>query len=230
MRFSIIVRIFLVMLFVESFANAFEIYWLQFLSKPSLMLILLTYFLSTTVQLSRIRFLIISALVFSWIGDVVLLIEKRSESLFVYGLIAFLAAHLCYVAYYRLIGITNREKYRIKKSLLTALLLYAALFYIFLFPYLGDLKFPVVIYTLVISLMLFTSVHGFDDPDKDFAKLSIAGTVLFVLSDSILAINRFVFPLPLGSVLVMLTYAVGQLLITEGAIRNLKHLKTVDPI
>ena len=73
--------------------------------------------------------------------------------------------------------------------------------------------------------MLITSLHAFDFKKQPFGKLCVVGTFLFVISDSILAINRFVFPIPLGGVFVMLAYAIGQLLIMEGALRNLRKIE-----
>lgn len=226
MKFANILKIFSIVVAFECFANAFGIYWLQFFSKPSLMLILLTYFLSSARAFPRLKFLITAALAFSWLGDVLLLIEKQNRFLFVYGLIAFLGAHVCYVVYFWLAGHLNREKYGLNMPLLLVVVAYSIIFYLILFPFLGPLRGPVLIYSSVISLMLITGLNAYNSKESSFAKLCIAGTLLFVFSDSILAINRFVFPLPLGSVLVMLTYAFGQLLITEGVIRNLKHLRT----
>ncbi len=227
MKFSNIVKIFSIVVVIECFANAFGIYWLQFFSKPSLMLILLNYFVSSSRAFPNLKYLIIGALTFSWIGDVLLLIEKQNEFLFVYGLTAFLAAHICYLVYFWLTGKRNRGKFGLKIPLSLGIVSCSLIFYLMLVPFLGMMKASVLIYSSVITLMLITGLHAFKIKDSSFAKLYIAGILLFVLSDSILAINRFVVPLPLGSVGVMLTYAYGQLLITEGAIRNLRSAKTI---
>ena len=91
-------------------------------------------------------------------------------------------------------------------------------------PNLGGMVFPVLIYVSVISLMLILCFNAFDLRSNRFGQICLAGTMLFALSDSILAIDRFIFPIHYGGVFVMLTYAVGQLLITEGSLRNLRNL------
>ncbi len=73
--------------------------------------------------------------------------------------------------------------------------------------------------------MLITSFNAFDLTSQSFGRICVAGTILFTMSDSILAINRFGFSIYFGSALVMFAYAVAQLLITEGALGNLKSSK-----
>ncbi|MCB1025461.1 MAG: lysoplasmalogenase [Acidobacteria bacterium] len=224
MKFKNVVIVFSLVLAVECFANIYGLYRLQFFSKPALMLILINYFVSKMKPFPRLRYFLAAALAFSWIGDVFLLVEKQNRSLFVYGLISFLAAHICYVLYFWLVGDINREAHRLNGKFTFGIIFYSILFYIAVFPFLGEMKVPVLIYSVVISLMLISSFHAFDSQESEFAKMCLSGTLLFVLSDSILAVNRFVFPLPLGSVFVMITYALGQLLITEGSIRNMSKL------
>jgi uncharacterized membrane protein YhhN len=73
--------------------------------------------------------------------------------------------------------------------------------------------------------MLLTSLHAFDFARHDFAKLSVGGAALFVVSDSLLAVNRFYRPFALAGVFIMLTYGVAQFLMTTGALRNLEFLE-----
>ncbi len=224
MKFKNLLTAYLLILTVECFANGFGVFWLQCFSKPSLVLVLLIYFVHESKDLGSVGRWIAGALVFSWLGDILLLIEKRHEFLFIYGLLAFLVAHICYVAYFLKVGKLNRSNYSVRPIPLLTTLAYSLIFYFYLFPALSEMKIPVLIYTTVISGMLIAGFHAFDNKGA-FARICLAGIVLFVLSDSILALNRFVFAVPLGSVFVMITYALGQLLITEGSLRNLKHLK-----
>jgi uncharacterized membrane protein YhhN len=93
----------------------------------------------------------------------------------------------------------------------------------------ASLKIPVVVYSAVISLMLlsalFTLVRG-DNPnsvvnEEDWlagpALLVSGGALLFFLSDTFLAWNKFVEPLPAGKLRVIVTYHLGQALIALGA-------------
>jgi uncharacterized membrane protein YhhN len=84
---------------------------------------------------------------------------------------------------------------------------------------------PVGIYALVISTMLAASLAAFDFGKQGFGKICVGGTLLFIVSDSILAINRFAAPFEYAPAFIMLTYAAAQLLITESSLRNLKEIK-----
>jgi uncharacterized membrane protein YhhN len=92
-------------------------------------------------------------------------------------------------------------------------------------PRVGGLIYPVALYALAIAIMFAASLSAFEDPRRGFGRLSVAGTFLFLISDSLLAVNRFVAPFALAPVLIMLTYGLAQLLITEGSLRNLREIK-----
>lgn len=225
MNFRILSIIFFAALFVECLAIGFGLKSLEFISKPSLMLILLVYFWARARNLSAQKYLIMLALFFSWFGDIFLLFEKQNPRLFIFGLGSFLAAHLCYIVYFYQIRKKNAVKIRLRTLPSLAVLIYVVFLFALLAPRLGDLQIPVAVYTLTLAAMLLTSIHAFDFKKYDFAKLCIAGACLFVLSDSLLAINRFYFPFKFAGILIMLTYATAQFLITVGALRNLEWLK-----
>lgn len=196
---------------------------LQVIAKPLLMPVLLAWFYLETRKLDRTGNLILGALFFSWIGDVALLLDSRYGSFFIYGLIAFLLAHICYIAYFyrarKLNGVNNFKPFA---SLL--ILAYMTIFYITVHPFLGVMKVPVLIYAVIITLMLLASIHAFDLHTQRFGVISVAGTLIFAVSDSTLAINRFVLPFEYAPFFIMLTYGVAQFLIVEGAARNLRAI------
>ncbi len=224
MRSKNLLLIFAFALLIECLAIVFNLTAVQYVSKPSLMLILGCYFAANSRRLGRQKSLIIAALVFSWIGDVVLLAEKKFAWLFVIGLASFLIAHIFYVVYFWQIRKINSVGVKIKLFPVIAVLAYSLTFYFFLLPNVGTLKIPILFYTVIISLMLIASFQAFDLSTQSFGRICVAGALLFTLSDSILAYNRFVSPIPFGGAFVMLTYALGQLLIAEGALRNLNYI------
>jgi uncharacterized membrane protein YhhN len=224
MKFRTLLIVFFTVLIVEIAANLFDLRSVQYSSKPSLMLLLIYYFVSNAKSLAIQKNLIIAALSFSLLGDVVLLLEKQYTWVFAVGLASFLIAHVFYVVYF-----WEMRKFNLKSAApnflsIFAVAAYSITFYFFLFSNVGNLKIPILIYTIVISLMLMISLSAFELKSQTFGKICVAGTILFTFSDSILAINRFVFSIYFGSALVMLVYATGQLLITEGALRNLKQI------
>jgi uncharacterized membrane protein YhhN len=89
-----------------------------------------------------------------------------------------------------------------------------------LYPVLGDLKIPVMVYALVLTVMVLQSIfrYGFTS-SASFWNVCI-GALFFLASDSLLAINKFLQPLPSASLLIMVTYMVAQYSITVGAISH----------
>jgi uncharacterized membrane protein YhhN len=156
------------------------------------------------------------ALAFSVLGDTFLGIE--GENLFVYGLGSFLIAHLFYVALFTR-SIPRPLDLGIRSKLLIFLLLaYSASVTMWLGPDLGPLALPVIFYMSAISAMCLTSIlAGFRTP------LVVAGAVLFIISDSLIAINKFKMPIDYAAYLVWSTYYIGQLAITTGFLREKLH-------
>jgi uncharacterized membrane protein YhhN len=197
---------------------------LEYFSKPLLMPVLILYYAVGTRNLRRAKWLIIAALAFSWLGDILLLVDKQTKSFFIYGLIAFLTAHIFYIFYFLKIRQENRIEKSPNKLIFAAIAAYSLALFAFIAPNVKNLLAPVAVYALIISTMLAVSVTAFDFGKQNFGKISVAGTLLFIVSDSILAINRFAAPFEYAPVFVMLTYALAQLSITEGSLRNLREI------
>ncbi|WP_343617727.1 lysoplasmalogenase [Flavobacterium sp.] len=166
------------------------------------------------------RKILLAALFFSWIGDVILLFADISEIYFIIGLVSFLIAHILYCVLF------NRQiKERVRKnlsffvvgSIIIAGYLIAMLS--ILLPSLGDLKIPVIVYASVISIMLLFAYNGLLIWPKPANQLVFLGALFFVISDSILAVNKFYNPLWKSSFFIMLTYLVAQYLIVTGIIK-----------
>jgi uncharacterized membrane protein YhhN len=104
---------------------------------------------------------------------------------------------------------------------------HAVLHVALLLPSLGPLTIPVGVYTLVIAAMLWRATLGLGRPgvDPTLARLAAAGALLFVVSDAILAINKFHSPLPLARLLNMSSYWGGQALLCAAAL----HLPPPSP-
>jgi uncharacterized membrane protein YhhN len=92
-----------------------------------------------------------------------------------------------------------------------------------LWPQLGPMKLPVFIYSLVIGSMLTVALWQYGKLPRSTALLFIIGAMLFVLSDSALALNRFYKPHPYNGILVMSTYVAAQVFLTLGSIAHLRQ-------
>ncbi len=164
--------------------------------------------------------ILLTALVFSWIGDVILLFADIAEIYFILGLVSFLISHIIYCVLF------NRQiKEKIKKN--TIIFIFGSLIiacYLIgmlsvLLPALGDLKIPVIVYASVISVMLLFAYNGLLIWKKPANQYVFFGALFFVISDSILAINKFHMPIQKSSFIIMLTYLVAQYLIVKGILK-----------
>lgn len=153
--------------------------------------------------------LLVAGLAFSLVGDVFLMLK----GFFIPGLAAFLVAHICYIALFRQ-GVAWFPNRRALAGTLAA----GAVMYAFLFPRLDPvLKVAVAAYTVVIALMAAQAI-GRATVLRDKAAAGVAaGALFFMLSDSLLAINRFALPLPLSQLWVLGTYYAAQVLIARNA-------------
>jgi len=151
------------------------------------------------------------ALAFSTLGDVFL----DLHGMFVPGLAAFLIAHLIYV----LLFVRNwRRPVRLTSNHLTtlaALLLFSLMLTLWLWPGLGKLEIPVLCYIGAITLMVASAVIA-----RFRQSWIVWGAVLFLISDSMIGINRFKTPVPLRDYLVWATYYFGQCGIALGFLRE----------
>lgn len=190
--------------------------YVSFITKPLLMVIVLNGFIIYTRGVkSGLRNLVILAICFSWLGDVLLLFQHSNSMYFLLGLAAFLIAHIFYILFFH--GVKRNETISSRWWLLLPVVLYYAALIGLLYPHLADMKVPVPVYGIVISFMLLLALHMLFMPDKTAGKWMANGAVLFIISDSVLAINKFYQPFePAGSI-IMLTYGLAQLFIVKGA-------------
>ncbi|HEY0732328.1 MAG TPA: lysoplasmalogenase [Chitinophagaceae bacterium] len=190
---------------------------LRWFTKPLLLpLLMLAYYKGITGTKDRLFYLFMGGLFFSWTGDILL----QAKNLFIPGLIAFLLAHLFYIFYF-IYAIPGRI-HSLKKQGLTVLivLLYIIALLTLLYPYLGALRLPVIIYSLAIGIMLLMAIHIRGKLNPATAAYFITGAVLFVLSDSILAINLFILKQEMVGLAVMATYAAAQYFLVKGALSS----------
>lgn len=190
---------------------------LGIVTKPMLMALLLVWFLSVTYKRATIRYWVVLALVFSWLGDVFLMIPETANNYFIAGLGSFLIAHILYIIFF--LRIRKREnpaqRWLIPVILLVAAYSLSLLF--FLLPTLGPLKIPVAFYALTISVMLLMAIHAVSISKGPTAYWFTAGALLFVLSDSLLAIAKFHTTFTGSDIGIMTTYGLAQFAIVNGA-------------
>ncbi|QOI97273.1 MAG: lysoplasmalogenase [Flammeovirgaceae bacterium] len=189
-------------------------------AKPFLLLTLIGYYVfSRAGQPLAITFLL--ALFFSWAGDVLLMFQQEDASFFIYGLAAFLLAHVLFIFSYRQHrweDETNTLQGLQRVRFAFPLILSGSGLVVILYPYLGDMKWPVLVYALVITLMSIQALFRYGRTGQGSFVMVFGGSILFMISDSLLAINKFIESLPLADFWIMLTYIAAQLLIVQGII------------
>lgn len=161
----------------------------------------------------RFKTWLMIALACSLAGDVALMFPGY----FVPGLVAFLLAHLSYIAMLK-----QGQAWFASRRALLAVLSFGACMYAVL--WIGglppSLRAPVAAYVLVIALMAAQAI-GRAVVLRDRAASGVAlGAIFFMLSDTLLALNKFVAPLPLAPLWVLSTYYAAQLLIVRHAHPN----------
>jgi len=189
--------------------------------KPLIITTLIGYFDSQFNSITKgLTKWVLFALLFSLLGDVLLMFQEKNSIFFLLGLSAFLIAHIFYIIFFH--NVRVKENVKGKPWLLVVAVIYYAALINLLSPYLADMKIPVLIYGVVISFMFMLAMHMLFIKNKPAGQWMMVGALLFVLSDSILAINKFYQPFEAAGVLIMLTYGLAQLFIVEGAIRYLR--------
>jgi len=200
--------------------NAWALYtqrmrWV-FFTKPAVMLFLLAFFFLEKSPAPALTWFGLG-LVLALIGDVLLLWPDR---LFVFALLSFLLAQIAYIVAFN-IPIPDLNAFGLGLAVMYGLM--AAR----IFPHLEAglrksgqirLRIPVLIYSIVITLMLLSASLPLFRHDWATlpAVLVFLGAALFFLSDLLLAWLRFVRPVRNGRMLNMLAYHLGQILLTLG--------------
>jgi uncharacterized membrane protein YhhN len=215
---KLILSVFVLDVLLNLVSHIWAIPELEVVSKPLLMpLLILLVWVNSKGMPRNILLLLFGALIFSWVGDVALLFDEKYPFLFMVGLGGFLIAHIQYI----ILFIKSAQKVQITKGITPFVIVlmfgYTMFLIQLLWPHLGELQIPVFVYATVLMLMGVFAVSRQVDNGK---LLVILGAVLFVTSDSILAINKFYSPIENGRVLTMLTYTLAQLLIVIGILRN----------
>ncbi len=175
-----------------------DIHWLRMVSKP-LPVVSLLFMIQPDTSYKKRIFL---GFVFSLMGDILL---ESSAGLFVFGLLSFLVAHLFYISAF--------VKRKTSNAILPAivLLLFAGGYYYFLYPGLGEMSIPVLIYIVVITIMVWSAFA--QRTYNEFAKFASWGALFFLFSDSLIAYTKFHASIDYSRYLIILTYWLAQYLI-----------------
>lgn len=169
---------------------------------------------------NRFHSLIIMALIFSWMGDILLQLTQFQESLFLVGLASFLITQLIYMVGFLFFTPGRNMLFFKKIYLIVPVVLYGWGILSLLADGLGEMKLPVTVYTVVILSMLLAAINREKKVNRQSYLLVFAGAILFVISDSMIAIHRFTQPFELARIAIMSSYITAQYLIAVGCTRQ----------
>ncbi len=212
---------------------------LLYVCKPLMMVVLSAWFFFNSRRVGdRFTLLVQAGLFFSLIGDIALMFQHLDGFNFLLGLAAFLVAQVCYTLAFahNVFTVGGSEGVIVSTVIGVLLLIYGFIFALDLQPRLDEgMVPPVMVYAGAITLMGIAAGFRYRRTYPASFWLVLVGALCFIASDSLLATNRFVRPLPSAGLLIMATYATAQVLIAYGAlvhvldpemIRRRKELET----
>ena len=210
------------------FAEHTEYRMLMYATKVMLMPLLALYFYQQSKEIKNYKFIYL-ALFFSWWGDIFLMFPRNESSpnaklLFICGLVSFLIGHFNYIIhFFKEVKPQPRVTVIVEKPyLVLPFLVFIFLFLKLLYPSLGPMKIPVTVYGIVITCMMMAAFNRKNLVSNASFNLVFSGAVLFVLSDSCIAINLFYKPFELARITIMSTYIIAQLLVIKGILAEKK--------
>ncbi|PQJ81360.1 lysoplasmalogenase [Polaribacter glomeratus] len=184
--------------------------FLAFISKPFIITTLVIIYL---VSVKKPNFWYVSALFFSFWGDVLLLFK---DQFFLFGLASFLLAHILYI---------KIVAEFIKKISLQKVFVVCLPFVVFLFSFLyllkdnlGEMTIPVIIYGIVICSFGVISLLNYSQEKSTVNLWLFLGTIIFIISDGLIAVHKFINPNEIYQICIMLTYIIAQYLICKAII------------
>jgi len=219
----------LVFYWMALLADAYYIYeadeQYRWLTKGALMPLLLLFYLLNASRKHHTPSKVITllAILSAWAGDIALL--GTSSGAFITGVAFFLVMQVLYSIYFYRV----HRPFPVKDSSYLVIpfiimLAVAGVVTRMIWPSLGDLKVPVIIYMAVIAVMFILACNILASKKSNTLaqQFFIPGAILFVASDSLLAINKFLWEETIVNVAIILTYGYAQQLLVQGFVKHVK--------
>lgn len=197
-----------------------EYRWMEYTFKPLILGWIIMYYLLYHHK-GGFNPVLLFAFIFSWAGDILLMFAWKSDLWFFGGVGAFFVAQAFFIiSFVRSTGVSN-GMIRKRPWFLLPFAVYLVAIFILVYPGLEGVMIPVVgVYAISLVLMAVAAFNRLGSVKIASFTLVFLGAVSFVVSDSLLAFNKFLDPLPRGGFIVMSFYIVAQLLIVEGMVRS----------
>jgi uncharacterized membrane protein YhhN len=185
--------------------------WL-FYTKPFIMPVLIAYYV---LNMNHVFPVVILALAFATIGDFFLMWPEK-KGFFISGLISFFVMQLLYITFV----MNHQIHFEIGKlnTILMCLvyLLLGTIIFILLYKFLKKLMIPVIFYILALLAVSYLCFFNVMEHRSQISFIQYLGSLLFIVSDTILAIDSFRKTVRYGGLIIMVTYILAQIFLLAG--------------
>lgn len=178
--------------------------------KPFTLILIISIVIIFPSSDEKYKIFILVGLLFSLIGDVFLIFPERH---FTKGLIAFLVGHIFYIFAFLI-----PQRFNFTVWIFLPIVLLSILYLKIILPYSGKKTLPVIIYIVIIAIMGWTALERFHNIQTFGTLFAAIGAVLFMLSDSILAYNKFRKQFSSAELIILSTYYAAQWLLALSVI------------
>lgn len=226
--------VYFIIAIIEVFAEVTDNNMIRFVSKPLLMIVLTAFYMQAVGdKWNKVHKLMRVAFFFSWVGDVALMFVFKNENFFLIGLVGFLITHVLYAVAFT--DVTNKTFERLlpkKFWVMIPLIIYMLGLLALLVPGItGNEKtqpflIPVLVYSTAIATMVVFAINRFGRVNQTSFNFVLGGALLFMVSDSIIAINKFLHPFELAGIFIMVLYIAGQYLIAKGTLEQFQGTRS----
>ena len=198
--------------------------WAMYLFKPLIMIWIGSYFLFHAKSIDReIVKLALTAFLFSWLGDIFLMFTGKGEVFFASGVFAFLVSQVFYIILFlKTINLSGKKPFLRKQPYwLIAYIAYGLVFVILLYDNLDTiLRVAIFIYIGAILSMSAMALNRLGNGHPMSFTLVFAGSLFFVFSDSVIAIDKFLHSFEHARAIILFTYILAQYLIMRGILKQ----------
>ncbi|NOR75300.1 MAG: hypothetical protein GQ525_09085 [Draconibacterium sp.] len=216
--------LFLIIVVGDLTGELLQLKWLDYSFKPFILIWIGGYFLMHAGNIDKkVLKLAVFAFLFSWFGDILLMFGKIDFIYFMVGLVSFLIAQIFYISLFlRTINLSGKMPFLKKKPFwLIAYIAFGLIVYTLLYSNLNSaLRVAVFVYMVALLGMSAMALNRFGNGHPISFRYIFIGSLLFVLSDTMIAINKFMEPIPYEGIFIMTTYISAQYLIMRGLLKQ----------
>ena len=203
--------------FIEPNIFTAQNYIFHVITKPLIMISALC-FLTKYLSHKEYQNWILVAFMYSLLGDVLVMGQDINNIFFIGGMVAFFVAQVSYIIYFqRSAGAWLGRNIAIQ-SLQAGVIIYAAGLYLFMLPNLGTLWVPVLLYQAILAIFGVVALGRFGRVNFDAFTYTVVGAFSLILCNSFFAYNKFIDEISFASVVITLSYCLGQYMILKGFI------------